>query len=359
MDFILEVNTTIWITWIGIALCLTQSAMFSGLNLGILGINRLRLESEAEAGNPHAAVVLELRRDFNLLLTTLLWGNVSINVLLTLLSDSVMAGVSAFLFSSVGITFFGEILPQAYFTRNALRLGSYLAPLVRIYEYLLWPVAKPSAMFLDWWLGPEGFQYIRESSFKQFLKKHVHAEESDIGRLEGLGALNFLYLDDLKMTQEGETVHPQSVIALPLNSDLPRFPRFMRDPADPFLQRVYASHKKWVILTGPEGLPKLVLNAGAFLKDVLYQKKEEFDPYRYCHLPLVVVDPHITLGQVIQNFKVSPEHAEDDVIDKDLILFWGEEKRIITGADLLGRLLRGVVSQEPPTDKFAGLKRAK
>ena len=359
MDFIFEIKTTTWMTWIGIALCLTQSAMFSGLNLGILGINRLRLESEAEAGNAHAAVVLEMRKDFNLLLTTLLWGNVSINVLLTLLSDSVMAGVSAFLFSSVGITLFGEILPQAYSSRNALRLGAFFAPLVRIYEYLLWPVAKPSALFLDWWLGPEGIQYIRASSFKQFLKKHVHAEESDIGRLEGLGALNFLYLDDLKMTQEGEPVHPQSIIALPLGIDLPLFPEFARNPADPFLQSVYASHKKWVILTDLEGAPKLVLNACAFLKDVLYQKKEELDPYRYCHHPLVVYDPQKTLGQVIQNFKVNPEHAEDDAIDKDLILFWGEEKRIITGADLLGRLLRGVVSREKPSDSFTKLKKAK
>jgi hypothetical protein len=34
----------------------------------------------------------------------------------------------------------------------------------------------------------------------------------------------------------------------------------------------------------------------------------------------------------------------DDVVDNDLILVWGEQKRIITGADLLGRLLRGIVA---------------
>jgi hypothetical protein len=42
--------------------------------------------------------------------------------------------------------------------------------------------------------------------------------------------------------------------------------------------------------------------------------------------------------------KVVPEHADDDVIDNDLILVWGDQKRIITGADLLGRLLRGIVA---------------
>ena len=37
---------------------------------------------------------------------------------------------------------------------------------------------------------------------------------------------------------------------------------------------------------------------------------------------------------------VKPKHPEDDVIDDDLILVWGGQRRIITGADLLGRLLR-------------------
>lgn len=42
--------------------------------------------------------------------------------------------------------------------------------------------------------------------------------------------------------------------------------------------------------------------------------------------------------------KVVPERPDDDVIDNDLILIWAEQKRIITGADLLGRLLRGILA---------------
>ena len=54
------------------------------------------------------------------MLTTTLWGNVGANVLLALLSNSVMAGTAAFLFSTVVITLVGEIIPQAYFYRNAM-----------------------------------------------------------------------------------------------------------------------------------------------------------------------------------------------------------------------------------------------
>ena len=124
-------NYTITIlAWSGILFCISQSAMFSGLNLALLGISRLRLEVGASAGNPAAVKVLALRKNFNFLLSTILWGNVAINVLLTLLSNSVMAGVAAFFFSTLLITFVGEIAPQAYFSRHALRMGSLLAPLL-------------------------------------------------------------------------------------------------------------------------------------------------------------------------------------------------------------------------------------
>jgi metal transporter CNNM len=52
------------------------------------------------------------------------------------------------------------------------------------------------------------------------------------------------------------------------------------------------------------------------------------------------------LGDVIGRLRVVPEHPDDDVIDNDLILVWGSQRRIITGSDLLGRLLRGIVSLE-------------
>jgi hypothetical protein len=57
-------------------------------------------------------------------------------------------------------------------------------------------------------------------------------------------------------------------------------------------------------------------------------------------------DLRAPLGSVIGRMKVKPEHAQDDVIDDDLILVWGDQKRIITGSDLLGRLLRGIVTQD-------------
>ena len=331
---------------VGIFFCLTQSAVFSGLTLGLFGVSRLKLEIEVESGNQAAAAVLELRRDANLLLTTLLWGNVSINVLLTLLTDSVLSGLWAFFFSSVCITLFGEILPQAYFSRNALRMGILLAPVITFYRFILYPVSKPSALLLDRWLGKEGVLYFKEEDIRIMLQKHMESRDSDIGRMEGTGALNFLSIDDLPIGDEGEIVDPVSIIPLETEFDLPVFPVFERTPEDPFLIQIQESGKKWVILTSVDGYPRLVLNADLFLRDALFGK-EPFRPYSYCHRPIVVSDAVTPLGEVIQKLRVHPEHSEDDVIDNDLILCWDKEKRIITGADLLGRLLRGIAGRRP------------
>jgi CBS domain containing-hemolysin-like protein len=72
--------------------------MFSGMNLALFSIGRLRQEVEASLGNRDASKILDLRNDSNFLLTTVLWRNVGINVLLTLLSNSVLIEISAFFF---------------------------------------------------------------------------------------------------------------------------------------------------------------------------------------------------------------------------------------------------------------------
>jgi metal transporter CNNM len=230
-----------FITWIGIFFCISQSAVFSGLNLALFSISRLRLEVEADLGNRDASKILTLRKDSNFLLTTILWGNVGINVLLTLLSNSVLAGVSAFFFSTVIITIIGEIMPQAYFSHHALRMASLLAPVLKFYQILLFPAAKPTAKLLDAWLGAEGIQYLREHSLREVIKKHIDADVSDVDRLEGIGALNFLAIDDMLVVDEGEHIDPDSMISLEFHQGLPVFPAFERTTSDPFLRQVEIS----------------------------------------------------------------------------------------------------------------------
>lgn len=197
---------------------------------------------EAET-NLKAQRVLEMRQDSNFLLTTILWGNVGINVLLTLLSNSVLAGLAAFVFSTFVITFLGEIIPQAYFSRNALKMASLLGPVLRVYQFILFPVAKPAAMILDRWLGKESAEFFREQMIRDMLQKHVEHHDSDVDDVEGIGALNFLEIDDISAVQEGTVIDPSSVLQFPSDIDLPRLPEYTPNSEDPFLQSLHASGK--------------------------------------------------------------------------------------------------------------------
>jgi len=324
--------------WIGIALCLTQSAMFSGLNLAFFGFSRLQLEAEAETSS-RAKRVLAMREDANFLLTTILWGNVGINVLLTLLSNSVLAGFLAFLFSTVVITFFGEIFPQAYFSRNSLRMASALAPVLRFYQLLLFPLAKPTALILDAWLGKESPHFFRERVIKDILARHVEDADSEVDHVEGIGALNFLEIDDQSALEEGEPVDPMSIIPMPVDVDLPRFPRYGGDASDPFIARVNASGRKWVVLTEEgTGVPQLLLDSDEFLRSALLRDGK--NPYTFCHRP-IIIGPGDSLGDVLYRLRRS-KTTKNGVIENDVVLVWNDKPRIITGADLFDRLLHGV-----------------
>ena len=253
----------------------------------------------------------------------------------------------AFLFSAVVITLLGEIIPQAYFSRNALRMTARFLPFLNFYHIVLFPLAKPTAMLLDWWLRKEGIAYLGEKDVHALIARSA-ASGGDIGRLEATGARNFLDLDDVPVTDEGEPVDTESIISPPLQNSRCQLPKFNRSPDDAFLRQVDASGKKWVIVTDLQGEPVFVLDSHRFLRDALFNQLET-DPVFYWHRPIIVRNMQTKLGEVIGQMKVAPERPGDDVIHDDMILVWGGQKRIITGSDLLGRLLRGIATVEART----------
>jgi len=332
-------------TWILIAICISQSAMFSGLNLAFFSITKLRLEVEASQGNKDAEKVLSLRNDPNFVLVTILWGNVAINVLLALASGSILSGIVAFLFSTVVITLFGEIAPQAYFSRNALRMASLLSPILRFYQIVLYPIAKPTALLLDRWLGSEAIAYFKEDDMRELIRMHVNSPETDIDGIEGTGALNFLSIDDIPAEDEGEIINPKSILKLEFKEGKPVFPYIETSCSDKFLQSVHLPRKKWIILVDSENIPRMALDSDGFLRDALFNSSN-FNPYSHCHRPIILYDGKTPLGNAITRLRVDAVHPDDDVIDEDIIVIWSDQKKIITGSDILGRLLRDIVQNK-------------
>ena len=113
------------------------------------------------------------------------------------------------------------------------------------------------------------------------------ASGGDIGRLEATGAQNFLDLDDVPVTDEGEPIHAQSIISLPIANQRCVLPKFDRSPGDPFLRQVDASGKKWVIVTDLRGEPVFVLDSHHFLRDALFDQLDT-NPIAYWHRPIIV-----------------------------------------------------------------------
>jgi hypothetical protein len=172
------------------------------------------------------------------------------------------------------------------------------------------------------------------------LLKHVAQHDSDVGEVEGIGALNFLEIDDVSVIDEGTPVDPASVVRCATDVDLPRLPDYSANIDDPFLQTIHASGRKWVILADLDGEPQLLLDSDAFLRAVLLEK-DAVDPYRFCHRPILVKNPKTNLGSVIRLLRRSKQDTKG-VIENDVVLVWTDRPRIITGADLFDRLLHGI-----------------
>jgi hypothetical protein len=160
--------------------------------------------------------------------------------------------------------------------------------------------------------------------------------------------ITFLAIDDLLVVDEGEPVDPESVVSLSFKDGRPQFPAFERSRTDPFLRRIHGAEKRWTILTDEDGKARLAMDSNSFLGEALFEDGV-FHPLAHCHRPIVIRDPATSLGAVIPKLKVWPDSPHDDVVDEDLVLVWGETKRIITGADILGRLLRGIAARADVT----------
>lgn len=158
----------------GLILC---SALFSGLTLGLLSLDLSSLTILAEAGDAqeqqYAKQIIPLRKNGNLLLCTLLIGNVIVNSVLAILLATVSGGIAGGIASTALIVLFGEIAPQAVCSRHGLFIGSKTRYITWFCIAALFVVAWPISKVLDLILGREvGLVYSREE-LKHLLKMQV------------------------------------------------------------------------------------------------------------------------------------------------------------------------------------------
>ena len=136
-------------------LCVFVAAVAAGLTLGLLSIDPLNLlvkmrTAASEEERKEAASLLPIVRQHHLLLVTLLILNSMANEALPLFLDKVVPSYMAILLSVTLVLFFGEIIPSAIFTGpGRIKVAATLAPVVRLFMCLLYPVAFPISKALD------------------------------------------------------------------------------------------------------------------------------------------------------------------------------------------------------------------
>jgi len=172
------------LNYIIVIVLITLSGLFSGLTLGLMGLNTFSLKRKVKLGNKDAATVYPLRKRGNLLLCTLLLGNVAVNSTLAVFLGSITQGVVAGFIATGLIVIFGEILPQAVFSRFALKFGAKTAWLVYLFLFLLYPITKPLAYALDKALGRELPTVYSKKEFSLFLEEQKTLNKSNIKKQE-------------------------------------------------------------------------------------------------------------------------------------------------------------------------------
>lgn len=195
-------------SYILIFLLVCLSALFSGLTLGLLGLDVIGLEIIMGGDNPDlircAKAIYPIRKKGNFLLCTLLLGNVATNALLSILMADMTSGLVGFLVSTIVIVVFGEIIPQATCSRHALQIGRRSLPLVKFFMAMLCVVAYPLSVALDFALGEEIGTVHTRTELLTMLRIHERHEQLDNETVNVMtGAIN--YRD--KLVSEVVSIH--------------------------------------------------------------------------------------------------------------------------------------------------------
>jgi metal transporter CNNM len=125
------------------------SAICSGLNISVMSLDSRDLRRKAKLGDQQAKRVLPLRHHTHLTLASILLTNVAAVSATSLVLNQELNGLLAGFLSTILIVIFGEVMPQALFSKNALAWSSFFAPLLRLMIGITYVISKPLQILLD------------------------------------------------------------------------------------------------------------------------------------------------------------------------------------------------------------------
>ena len=166
---------------LSVVFCLIAiSALCSGLNVALMSLDPNDLRRKAKAGNKSAKRVITFRKDVHLSLASILLTNVAVISATSLVLSNFTTGLIAGIVSTLLIVVFGEVVPQAIFTKHSLRFMSRFAPLLRLMIIITYPISKPLELLLDKLLGHEVNLLHSRMELGVMIDEHLEYTDSEL-----------------------------------------------------------------------------------------------------------------------------------------------------------------------------------
>ena len=306
------------------------SGLFSGLTLGLMGLDAQTLKRKMSLGDKAAGRVYAVRRRGNLLLTTLLIGNVAVNSTLSIFLGSIASGVAAGLIATGLIVIFGEIIPQAVFSRFALMLGARVAWLVKLFILLLYPIAWPIAWVLDKTLGEELPTVYSKRELMKIIEEHEESAESDVKAEEEKIVKGALTYSEKKVR---DVLTPRTTTVA--------FSRSQKI-TERFIEKIIASgHSRFLVYEGKIDNVVGILYA----KDLLGDKNLHKTVGEVAEKDVTLIDENKDLGHVFEMF-LKKHHHLFVVTDE-----FGGMAGVITLEDVIEEIIKAEIVDEVDTEK--------
>ena len=156
------------------------SAIFSGLNIALMSLDVSDLRRKTKVGDGNAKKVLPLRERSHLSLASILFANVAVISANSLVLEHHFNGLLAGLVSTLLIVVFGEVLPQAWFARFALKFCALFTPLMYCVIFVTYPVSKPLELLLNKLLGHEEGQLHSRQELGMLISEHLSDDDSEL-----------------------------------------------------------------------------------------------------------------------------------------------------------------------------------
>lgn len=319
------------------------SGLFSGLNLGLMALDKNELQVIISCGTEkekrYARAIEPVRRRGNYLLCSILFSNVLVNSTIAVLLEELTSGIVAVMVSTIFIVMFGEILPQAFCSRHGLAVSAKTVFITYLCMIVTAPLSYPVSACLDWALGEEiSHAYDRERlvEFIRITRDYNNLDSDEVNIIAGALKLKRANLAEVMTRIE-------DVFMLDINSNLDF------DTIKSIVEQGYSR------IPVHEPNNKRHILALLFAKDLALLDPDDRTPVQtlisfYNH-PVVFMFEDTSLHSALTEFKIGKSHMAfirrviDDG-DRDPVY---ELTGIVTLEDVIEEILQMEINDETDT----------